>query len=103
VISHDLSMLKYLADRIGVMYLGRLVELGTSDEVYGAPHHPDLGQDLLSALGHRLLRRHPGLDGLQQARAALLIRLAARRIPVKPGKYRGDCPGPPTVDHYCLP
>jgi peptide/nickel transport system ATP-binding protein len=40
VISHDLSLLKYLADRIGVMYLGRLVELGTSDEVYNAPRHP---------------------------------------------------------------
>ncbi len=40
VISHDLSLLKYLADRIGVMYLGRLVELGTSEEVYGAPRHP---------------------------------------------------------------
>jgi peptide/nickel transport system ATP-binding protein len=40
VISHDLSLLKYLADRIGVMYLGKLVELGTSAEVYGAPRHP---------------------------------------------------------------
>jgi peptide/nickel transport system ATP-binding protein len=40
IISHDLSLLKYLADRIGVMYLGRLVELGTSAEVYGAPRHP---------------------------------------------------------------
>jgi peptide/nickel transport system ATP-binding protein len=40
VISHDLSLLKYLADRIGVMYLGKLVELGTSDEVYRAPRHP---------------------------------------------------------------
>jgi peptide/nickel transport system ATP-binding protein len=40
VIAHDLSLLKYLADRIGVMYLGRLVELGTSAEVYGAPRHP---------------------------------------------------------------
>jgi peptide/nickel transport system ATP-binding protein len=40
VISHDLSLLKYLADRIGVMYLGRLVELGTSQEVYSAPRHP---------------------------------------------------------------
>jgi len=40
VISHDLSLLKYLADRIGVMYLGRLVELGTSEEVYAAPRHP---------------------------------------------------------------
>jgi peptide/nickel transport system ATP-binding protein len=40
VISHDLSLLKYLSDRIGVMYLGKLVELGTSAEVYGAPRHP---------------------------------------------------------------
>jgi peptide/nickel transport system ATP-binding protein len=40
VISHDLSLLKYLADRIGVMYLGMLVEAGTSEEVYGAPRHP---------------------------------------------------------------
>jgi peptide/nickel transport system ATP-binding protein len=40
VISHDLSLLKYLADRIGVMYLGRLVELGTSEQVYSAPRHP---------------------------------------------------------------
>jgi peptide/nickel transport system ATP-binding protein len=40
VISHDLSLLKYLADRIGVMYLGTLVEMGTSEEVYAAPRHP---------------------------------------------------------------
>jgi len=40
VIAHDLSLLKYLADRIGVMYLGRLVELGPSTDVYGAPRHP---------------------------------------------------------------
>jgi peptide/nickel transport system ATP-binding protein len=40
VISHDLSLLKYLADRIGVMYLGKLVELGTSREVYEHPRHP---------------------------------------------------------------
>jgi peptide/nickel transport system ATP-binding protein len=40
VISHDLSLLKYLADRVGVMYLGTLVELGGSHEVYSAPRHP---------------------------------------------------------------
>ncbi|MEU4292341.1 ABC transporter ATP-binding protein [Kribbella sp. NPDC026596] len=40
VISHDLSLLKYLADRIGVMYLGRLVELGAGEDVYSAPRHP---------------------------------------------------------------
>ena len=40
VISHDLAVVKYLADRIGVMYLGKLVELGTSDQIYHTPMHP---------------------------------------------------------------
>jgi peptide/nickel transport system ATP-binding protein len=40
VISHDLSLLKYLADRVAVMYLGALVEVGGSDEVYLSPRHP---------------------------------------------------------------
>jgi peptide/nickel transport system ATP-binding protein len=40
VISHDLSLLRYMADRIGVMYLGKLVELGSSSLVYSAPRHP---------------------------------------------------------------
>jgi len=40
VISHDLSVVKYLADRIGVMYLGRLVEVGAAREIYDRPAHP---------------------------------------------------------------
>ncbi len=40
VISHDLAVVKYLADRIGVMYLGKLVELGTGDDIYHRPAHP---------------------------------------------------------------
>src|SRR6202000_1970658 len=40
VISHDLAVVKYLADRIGVMYLGKLVELGTGDDIYERPAHP---------------------------------------------------------------
>jgi oligopeptide transport system ATP-binding protein len=39
-ISHDLSVVKYLADRIAVMYLGRIVELGAATEVLGNPAHP---------------------------------------------------------------
>ncbi len=39
-ISHDLSVVRYIADRIGVMYLGKLVEIGTGDEVYARPAHP---------------------------------------------------------------
>jgi oligopeptide/dipeptide ABC transporter ATP-binding protein len=40
VISHDLSVVRYLADRIGVLYLGKLVEIGSGDEVYSHPAHP---------------------------------------------------------------
>ena len=39
-ISHDLSVVRYISDRIGVMYLGNLVELGTAEEVFKDPRHP---------------------------------------------------------------
>jgi peptide/nickel transport system ATP-binding protein len=40
IISHDLSVVRYLADRIGVMYLGKLVEVGPVEDVYEHPAHP---------------------------------------------------------------
>jgi oligopeptide/dipeptide ABC transporter ATP-binding protein len=40
VISHDLAVVRYVADRIGVMYLGKLVEVGTSDDIYLRHAHP---------------------------------------------------------------
>ncbi len=40
VISHDLSVVRYMADRIGVMYLGKLVEIGTGDDIYERAAHP---------------------------------------------------------------
>ena len=39
-ITHDLSVVKYISDRIGVMYLGNMVELGDSDEIFAHPLHP---------------------------------------------------------------
>jgi peptide/nickel transport system ATP-binding protein len=48
-ISHDLSVVRYLADRIVVMYLGRIMERGTVEEVFGAPYHP-YTEALLSAV-----------------------------------------------------
>jgi oligopeptide/dipeptide ABC transporter ATP-binding protein len=40
VISHDLAVVKYMAERIGVMYLGKLVELGSGDDIYERAAHP---------------------------------------------------------------
>ena len=48
-IAHDLSMVKYISDRIGVMHKGKLVELGTADELYENPLHP-YTKSLLSAI-----------------------------------------------------
>ncbi|REI08086.1 ABC transporter ATP-binding protein [Staphylococcus felis] len=48
-IAHDLSMVKYISDRIAVMHLGRIVELGTADEIYHNPVHP-YTKSLLSAV-----------------------------------------------------
>ncbi|WP_082234647.1 ABC transporter ATP-binding protein [Halobacillus massiliensis] len=48
-IAHDLSMVKYISDRIGVMYFGRMVELADADELYKHPIHP-YTQSLLSAI-----------------------------------------------------
>src|SRR6185437_5031022 len=39
-ISHDLSTLRFMADRVAIMYVGRLVEYGTSRQVFSAPQHP---------------------------------------------------------------
>ena len=50
-IAHDLSMVKYISDRIGVMHLGHIVETGTTDEIFQNPIHP-YTKSLLSAIPH---------------------------------------------------
>jgi peptide/nickel transport system ATP-binding protein len=53
-ISHDLGVVRYISDRIAVLYLGRLMELGPAEVVFAAPHHP-YTEALLSAV--------PTIDG----------------------------------------
>jgi oligopeptide transport system ATP-binding protein len=50
-IAHDLSMVKYISDRIGVLHLGHMVETGTKEEIFSNPIHP-YTKSLLSAIPH---------------------------------------------------
>ncbi|HEX4982325.1 MAG TPA: ABC transporter ATP-binding protein [Ilumatobacteraceae bacterium] len=61
-ISHDLGVVRYLADRIAVMYLGRIMEIGRTDEIFDGPHHP-YTEALLSAV--------PTVDGSPATRISL--------------------------------
>ena len=63
-IAHDLSMVKYISNRIGVMHLGYLVEVGTRDEIFNNPVHP-YTKSLLSAI--------PNPDPIYEKSRELLI------------------------------
>ena len=58
-ISHNLAVVRHMADRLGVMYLGRIVELGPAEEIFAAPRHP-YTRLLLAAI--------PDIDMVGQAR-----------------------------------
>jgi peptide/nickel transport system ATP-binding protein len=62
-ISHDLGVVRYLSDRIAVLYLGRIMELGPADTVFAGPHHP-YTEALVSSL--------PSIDGEATHRVRLL-------------------------------
>ena len=64
-ISHDLSIVRYLSDRVMVMYLGHVVELGTTDQVFSPPYHP-YTEALLSAVpiaDTKITKKHIVLEG----------------------------------------
>ncbi|MFT4149680.1 MAG: ABC transporter ATP-binding protein [Paracoccaceae bacterium] len=64
-ISHDLSIVRYLSDRVMVMYLGHVVEMGTTDQVFSPPYHP-YTEALLSAVpiaDPKVERKHIVLEG----------------------------------------
>ncbi len=64
-ISHDLSIVRYLSDRVMVMYLGHVVELGSTDQVFSPPYHP-YTEALLSAVpiaDTSVVKKHIVLEG----------------------------------------
>jgi peptide/nickel transport system ATP-binding protein len=64
-ISHDLSIVRYLSDRVMVMYLGHVVEIGSTDHVFSPPYHP-YTEALLSAVpiaDTRVEKTHIVLEG----------------------------------------
>jgi peptide/nickel transport system ATP-binding protein len=76
-ITHDIGVVRYLSDRIAVMYLGRIMELGTTEQIFAGPNHP-YTEALLSAV--------PSVDGEEKV-----------RIPLK-----GEIPSPANPPSGCV-
>ncbi|HEY7732002.1 MAG TPA: ABC transporter ATP-binding protein [Gaiellaceae bacterium] len=82
-ISHDLGVVRYLSDRIAVLYLGRLMELGPAATVFEPPHHP-YTEALLSAV--------PTIDGEQRTRIELEGEIPSAADPPSGCVFHTRCP-----------
>jgi len=82
-ISHDLGVVRYLADRIVVLYLGRVMEIGPADRVFAGPHHP-YTEALLSAV--------PTLDDSDRLRIRLEGEIPSAANPPSGCPFHTRCP-----------
>ena len=82
-ISHDLGVVRYLSDRIAVLYLGRLMELGEAGTVFDPPHHP-YTEALLSAV--------PTVSGEERARIRLEGEIPSAADPPSGCVFHTRCP-----------
>jgi peptide/nickel transport system ATP-binding protein len=82
-ISHDLGLVRYLSDRIVVLYLGRVMEVGPSETVFAGPHHP-YTEALFSAV--------PSLDGTRSSRIRLAGEIPSAADPPAGCVFHTRCP-----------
>jgi peptide/nickel transport system ATP-binding protein len=82
-ISHDLGVVRYLSDRIAVLYLGRLMELGPAEVVFAPPHHP-YTEALLSAV--------PAIGGESRTRIKLEGEIPSASEPPSGCVFHTRCP-----------
>ena len=82
-ISHDLGIVRYLSDRIAVLYLGRVMEHGPAETVFSGPHHP-YTESLLSAV--------PSLDGTLRERIRLTGEIPSAAHPPAGCVFHTRCP-----------
>jgi peptide/nickel transport system ATP-binding protein len=82
-ISHDLGLVRYLSDRIVVLYLGRVMEVGPAETVFTGPHHP-YTEALFSAV--------PSLDGQRRSRIRLTGEIPSAADPPAGCVFHTRCP-----------
>jgi peptide/nickel transport system ATP-binding protein len=82
-ISHDLGVVRYISDRIAVLYLGHLLELGDAEMVFNAPHHP-YTEALLSAV--------PDIEGGERPRIRLEGEIPSAAEPPSGCVFHTRCP-----------